>query len=144
VYFKNPSSASAVAIISGRTVVLVKRKVDPYAGSWCLPSGFEEYDETPEETAVREAKEETNLDIRLLGLFRVYFSRGYTGKNTVVHVYLAEPAGGTMRPGDDASNVKAFPFDRLPAHIAFRKQLEIVEELKRGNIPGLCGARAQK
>jgi 8-oxo-dGTP diphosphatase len=42
IYFKNPASASAVAIVSGHKGVLVKRKVPPHVGSWCLPAGFQE------------------------------------------------------------------------------------------------------
>lgn len=130
VYFKNPASASAVAIISSGEVVLVKRKVPPYPGKWCLPAGFQEYHESPEETAVREAKEETNLEIRLLGLHRVFFSNAHPGKNTVVHVYLAEPVSGTMKAGDDASDVKVFSLDRLPSGIAFRSHIETLRQIR--------------
>lgn len=129
VFFKNPASASAVAIVIDGALVLVKRRVPPHAGDWCLPAGFEEYDESPEEAAVREAKEETNLDIRLLGLQRVYFSNSHPGRNTVVHVYLAESVGGEMAPGDDALEVRAFPLDALPERIAFRAHLEIIAQL---------------
>ena len=131
VYFKNPACASAVAIVMDGKLVLVKRGVPPHTGSWCLPSGFGEYDESPEETAVREVKEETNLDIRLLGLYKTYFSDSCPGKNTVVHVYLAEAVGGEMAPGDDATDVRAFPLDDLPAKIAFRAHLEIVTQIRK-------------
>jgi ADP-ribose pyrophosphatase YjhB (NUDIX family) len=97
-----------------------------------LPAGFQEYDEGPEETAVREVKEETNLDIRLLRLHKVYFSTAHRGKNTVVHVYLAERVGGAMRPGDDVSAVRAFPLDRLPSRIAFKSHLEVIAHIKKG------------
>lgn len=132
VYFRNPSSASAAAVVSGGRVVLVRRSVAPYVGSWCLPSGYQEYDESPEETAVRETREETNLRIRLLGLCGVYFSDGAGVKNTVVHVYLAERVGGTMRAGDDASDVRLFPLDGLPRRIAFREHLDFIEEIRAG------------
>jgi len=132
IYFKNPASASAAAIVWDGRVVLVKRRVPPHAGSWCLPAGFQEYDEGPEETAVREVKEETNLDIRLLRLHKVYFSTAHRGKNTVVHVYLAERVGGAMRPGDDVSAVRAFPLDRLPSRIAFKSHLEVIAHIKKG------------
>ncbi len=131
VYFKNPASASAVAIMLDWEIVLVKRKVAPHVGSWCLPAGFEEYDESPEATAVREAKEETNLDVRIQGLYGAYFSTAYPGKNTVVHIYLAEPIGGELRAGDDALEVKAFPLDELPDKIAFRSHLEVIDNLKK-------------
>jgi len=131
IYFKNPASASAVAIVSDGRVVLVKRRVPPHVGSWCLPAGFQEYDEGPEETAVREVKEETNLDIRLRRLHTVFFSTAHPGKNTVVHVYRAERVGGVMRPGGDVSAVRLFPLDRLPSRVAFTSHLKVIEQIKK-------------
>jgi ADP-ribose pyrophosphatase YjhB (NUDIX family) len=131
IYFKNPASASAVAIVSEGRVVLVKRRVPPHVGSWCLPAGFQEYDEGPEETAVREVKEETNLDIRLQRLHTVFFSTAHPGKNTVVHVYLGEKVGGAMRPGDDVSAVRLFPLDKLPSRIAFTSHLKVIRHIAK-------------
>jgi 8-oxo-dGTP diphosphatase len=131
IYFKNPASASAVAIVSDGRVVLVKRRVPPHVGSWCLPAGFQEYDESPEETAVREVKEETNLDIRLLRLHKVYFSTAAPGKNVVVHLYLAERTGGSMRPGDDVSAARTYPLDRLPSRIAFQSHIEAIAHIRK-------------
>lgn len=134
IYFKNPSSASAVAIVSDGRVVLVKRRVPPHAGSWCLPAGFQEYDEGPEETAVREVKEETNLDIRIRKLHTVFFSTAHPGKNTVVHVYLGEKVGGALRPGGDVSAVRVFPLDKLPSRIAFTSHRKIITHIaQRGH-----------
>lgn len=130
VYFKNPASASAVAIVSAGKVVLVKRKVPPHAGSWCLPAGFQEYDEGPEETAVREVKEETNLDVRILKLHKIFFSTAHPETHAVVHVYLGELAGGKMRPGGDVSAVKMFPLGRLPSRMAFKSHLDVIERIK--------------
>lgn len=131
IYFKNPASASAAVVLRDGGVVLVRRKLPPNPGSWCLPAGFQEYDESPEETAVRETKEETNLDIRILGLGKVFFSTAFPGKNTVVHVYRAECAGGVLRPGDDASEVAVFPINRLPRDFAFASHHELIMELVR-------------
>ncbi|MCX6356500.1 MAG: NUDIX hydrolase, partial [Candidatus Aureabacteria bacterium] len=131
VLFKNPASASAVAILMGNRLVMVRRRLPPCPGAWCLPAGFQEHDESPEETAVREVREETNLEIRLHALHAVYFSTAVRGKNTVVHVYLATATGGSMLPGDDAAAVKAFPLNRLPKRIAFRKQLAVIDYLRK-------------
>ncbi len=145
IYFKNPASASAVAIVSDGKVVLVRRRVPPHAGSWCLPAGFQEYDEGPEETAVREVKEETNLDIRLGRLTAVFFSTAHPGKNTVVHVYLAERVGGVMRPGSDVSAARLFPLDRLPSRLAFASHLKVIERIrKRGRRRTPSGRGAQR
>jgi 8-oxo-dGTP diphosphatase len=130
IYFKNPASASAAVILIEGKLVLIKRKVAPHVGSWCLPAGFEEYDESPRETAVREVKEETNLDVRIVKLHDVYFSTAYPDKNTVVHIYLAEPTGGTLCPGDDAIEARAFPLDELPSDIAFQSHLDVIQKIR--------------
>ncbi len=57
-----------LVILHGDGVVLVKRKNEPFKGSFALPGGFVEYGERVEEAAVREAKEETGLDVRLIRL----------------------------------------------------------------------------
>jgi ADP-ribose pyrophosphatase YjhB (NUDIX family) len=131
IHFKNPASASAVAIVSKRRVVLVKRKVPPHVGSWCLPAGFQEYDEGPEETAVREVKEETNLDVRILKLHKVFFSTAHPDTHAVVHVYLGEKVSGQMRAGDDVSAVRMFPLDRLPSRLAFKSHLEVIKQIRK-------------
>lgn len=131
IFYRNPASASAAVIPLPPGVVLIKRSIPPFPGSWCLPAGFQEYDESPEEAAIREVKEETNMEVRLERLLKVYFSTMYPGKNTVVHIYLARHVGGVMRAGDDAAEVAAFPLDRLPENIAFKSHLKVIEEFTR-------------
>jgi len=60
-----------IALLSGRTgLVLIERKNPPYG--WALPGGLVEYGETLEQAAVREAKEETSLEVRLIQQFHTY------------------------------------------------------------------------
>jgi len=72
VFYHNPVPAAGVVIEKVNKILLVKRKYEPYKGDWCLPAGFMEYDESPEKCAIRETKEEINLDVELEGLFGVY------------------------------------------------------------------------
>ncbi len=98
-------------------IVLVKRKFEPYVGDWCLPGGFIEGFENPDESAAREVLEETGLNIhglRLLGA-----NAPGRGINVIILFYAAQSATGTMVPGDDASDVGAFKQDELPPNIAF-------------------------
>lgn len=89
-----------------RPVVLVERRYPPQG--WALPGGFVDVGETLERAALREAREETGLQVRLRSLLGCYSnperdSRGHT----VSVVYVAE-AAGEPRPGDDAGRVAAF------------------------------------
>jgi len=98
-------------------LVLVKRKFPPYVDDWCLPGGFIEALEGPEESAIREVEEETGLSVKLERILGA-FSPG-KGINVIIIFYLAKPAAGTLIAGDDASEVRCFQRENLPKNIAF-------------------------
>ncbi len=119
VFYQNPIPAAGAIIVENDSVLLVKRSHPPRIGDWCLPAGFMEWKEHPTQTAVRELKEETGLDVKLRGLFEVYSGDDDPRANAVLILYLAEIVGGEMAPGDDAQEVRFFPFTELPDDIAF-------------------------
>ncbi|HQE72151.1 MAG TPA: NUDIX hydrolase, partial [Methanothrix soehngenii] len=69
---KTPLLAADAVILFQDGIVLIRRNNPPYQGCYALPGGFVEIGETVEEAAIREAREETGLDINLLGLVGVY------------------------------------------------------------------------
>ena len=131
IFYQNPVPAAGVILLPGNSVLLVKRKFEPRAGMWSLPAGFMEYGETVEETAVRELKEETNLDIKLTRLFGVYTGCDDPRNQAVLIVYKGEIVGGELRPGDDASEVNFFLLTNLPKNIAFEAHRQVLEELSQ-------------
>lgn len=87
-------------------IILVRRGVEPFKGMWALPGGGVEIGERVEEAAMREAKEETGLDIRLEGLVGVYSDPKRDPRGHVVSiVYHAVPVGGIFRADTDAAEV---------------------------------------
>ena len=101
------------------SVLLVKRAVEPGKGDWGLPGGFIESGETITAAALREVKEETNLDCRILDIWDACSDLdGYYGDVLVV-CYRLEITGGTMKAGDDAMDLGFFEKDNLP-RLAFR------------------------
>jgi len=119
ILYRNPVPAVAAVIPRGDRVVLVRRAEEPRRGDWCLPAGFLEIDETPEECAVRETREETGLDIRVVDLFGVDIGRDDPRTRVVLIIYLAELLGGELQAGDDASEAGWFGPGDLPEQIAF-------------------------
>ncbi len=98
--------------MSNEKIVLIERKFKPYG--WALPGGFVDVGETVEDAAIREAKEETSLEVKLVKLLGVYSDPCRdTRMHTVSVVYIAT-AKGTPRAADDAKNLKLYSLDRLP------------------------------
>lgn len=115
--YANPVPAVNAAIVRDGRIVLVRRGEDPYKGMWALPGGFVEWDEEPADTTVREAKEETGLDIVLTGRGVFLLARDDPRTNTMSGTYPAEPRDpGRPAPvgGDDAAEADWVALDALP------------------------------
>ncbi len=130
VYYPKPSPASAVAVVQDGQVLMVRRKYEPFAGQWTLPSGFMEYGEDPEQTAVRELREELGVEVELTGLVDALMERGDPRGLCLLVVYAGRIVRGEPIAADDASEVKSFPLDHLPEQIAFKAHREALEKLR--------------
>lgn len=119
VFFRGPSLASGCMVVENGRLLLAKRGIEPYADSWYVPSGFVDYGETPEAAAVRELAEETELIVRILGLYDVRAWHDDPRKDGVMLFYRAERVAGEARAGDDARAIGWFAPDELPENIAF-------------------------
>src|SRR5512137_2454113 len=116
--YRNPSpTVDVVILLPGDRVVLIERGNPP--PGWAIPGGFVDEGETVEAAAVREAREETGLEVRLEELLYVYSDpRRDPRKYTLSAVFLGR-ASGVPSGGDDAAQARAFAWDALPAPIAF-------------------------
>lgn len=98
-------------------VVLIKRKNRPHG--WAIPGGFVEYGEAVETSAVREAEEETGIEVTLTGLMGVYSDPARDPRfHTISTVFTAE-GDGDPRADSDAAEAGVFTEDELPPDIAF-------------------------
>jgi 8-oxo-dGTP diphosphatase len=134
IYYRNPAPAAGVLLIRRGEVLMVRRRFAPRAGAWCLPAGFLEYGETPEHCAVRELREETGLKARLTGLFGVYAGFDDPRVRAILILYMAERIAGRLSPGDDATEAKYFPIERLPRAIAFASHRQALREIRPGAV----------
>lgn len=115
--YKNPYPTVDIIIEVEDGIVLIKRKNPPYG--WALPGGFVDYGETLEDAAIREAKEETGLDITLIVQLHTYSDPKRDPRfHTISTVYIAK-ADGIPKGGDDALEAVVFNKDNLPDNIIF-------------------------
>jgi 8-oxo-dGTP diphosphatase len=110
----------------GRPIVLIERKNPPYG--WAIPGGFVDVGETLEAAAVREAREETSLEVTLRYLLGIYSDPARDPRgHTVTPVYIAE-ASGEPRAADDAAHLELFDPHHTPA-LAFDHDVIIADYL---------------
>ena len=126
ILYENPFPTTAALVENAdQELLLVRRAVRPAKGHWCLPGGFLELGETPEDGVLRELKEETNLDGEINGLVGVQPSLYGVWGDVVVIGFAVQTNGGVIRPGDDAAEVRYFPRDDLP-RLAFNTHTALV------------------
>jgi len=110
--FRNPFPTVDVIIEYEGKIVLIERKNPPYG--YALPGGFVEYGETLEECAIREAKEETGLDVEDLELLSCYSDPKRDPRfHTITTVFVAK-GKGTLKAGDDAKRAFLVSIDQIP------------------------------
>lgn len=125
---KQPKLAVDIIIEYNGKIILIKRKNPPFG--WALPGGFVEYGETVENTAIREAKEETGLDLVGLKQFYVYSSPDRDPRGHTVSIVFTAQGIGTAKAADDAQDIKLFSLDKLPKDICFDHQQILLDYKK--------------
>jgi len=98
-------------------IVLIRRRNPP--PGWAIPGGFVDWGETVEAAAIREAREETRLDVRLERQFHVYSDPSRDPRGHTVGVVFLASAEGTPEGDDDAAEARVFGRADLPGEIAF-------------------------
>jgi 8-oxo-dGTP diphosphatase len=113
-FYENPLPVVSCIHCTGKSILLVKRGNKPFQGSWCLPTGFAEIGESIEEAALRELREESGITGKIINLVDVDSVKSrYYGDLTFI-TYEVEKVGGSLVAGDDATEVRYFPIDKLP------------------------------
>lgn len=123
-----PSLTVDALIVYEGKLVLIRRKNPPYQHYFALPGGFVEVGETVEEATIREAKEETGLDIKLLKLVGVYSDPSRDPRGHTVSVCFLAEGSGTLKAGSDAKDIGLFDLSEIP-RLAFDHN-KIIENAK--------------
>ena len=128
--YRNPIPTVDIIIeIESKGIVLIKRKNPPYG--WAIPGGFVDYGESLGEAALREAKEETNLDVELKKQFHTYSDQNRDPRHHTISTVYISKGKGIPEPKDDANEIGIFTESNLPNEIAFDHRSILRDYFKR-------------
>ena len=139
--YRNPLPGVVVLVADGPRVLLGKRSDRSFqGGKWALPGGFIEYEEDFLSAALRESREETNLEVRIVSILSVVSNFLAPGLHTLVVVLLAEACGGEAHAGDDFVELAWYEHPGPLPPMAFPADTHIIERYFRdrsgGPLPG--------
>jgi ADP-ribose pyrophosphatase YjhB (NUDIX family) len=135
VFYLDPKIAVGTVIrMPDATIVLVRRAIEPGYGKWVFPGGYVDRGEEITLAAIREAREESGLEVTLDHLINIY---SYAGRTPIVVVYAATCVGGEMVVDDEGLEARAFALDEIPwGELAFRSTQDALRDyLKRPSRP---------
>jgi ADP-ribose pyrophosphatase YjhB (NUDIX family) len=127
-------TATAIIIKKPDLILLIKRLTMPFSGYWALPGGKQDLGETVEETVIREAKEETGLDISIIKKIGEYREKGI--HDNIYYDYspacfLAKIIGGKIQKQEnEISSIKFFSLKTIPKELAFEHNQMIEDYIK--------------
>jgi len=131
VFYLDPKVAVGTIIETPDSrLVLVRRAIDPGYGLWVFPGGYVDRGEELTAAAIREAREESGLHIRLEGLINIY---SYSGNTPIIVVYAASVTGGTLCGDEECLEARLFEADTIPWNeLAFRSTHEALRDYLAG------------
>jgi len=132
-YLDYPFVGVGVVVWRGDEFLLIQRGKEPRKGEWSIPGGRQNLGETTKETAIREVKEETGLDIEIAGLLDVVDSirkddEGVVAWHATLVDYAARHVAGEAVAGDDAMGVGWFKLDDLDNLGLWDETIRIIRE----------------
>jgi 8-oxo-dGTP diphosphatase len=137
IYYVDPKVAvgTVIRVADDQRVVLVRRAIEPGYGKWVFPGGYVDRGEVVEQAAIREAREEVGLDVRLEGLVGIY---SYSGRTPIVIVYAARAIAGEMVTDEESLEARLFASAEIPwGDLAFKSTEEAMRDYLEGKVwPG--------
>ncbi len=118
VFYARPKVGAGCLIEEEGRLLLLRRAREPFKGCWNLPAGYVEIDEEPSETAVRETREETGLQVEARELVGVYAFADDPRGNGLLIVYRCEIVGGEVRETAEGKDGAFFSKEALPDDLA--------------------------
>jgi len=131
IFYLDPKIAVGTVIATPENrLILVRRAIEPGYGKWVFPGGYVDRGEPLTVAAIREAREECGLDVRLDGLVNIY---SYAGRAPVIVVYAATATGGTLCIDEECLETAEFDVSAIPwDDLAFRSTHEALRDYMAG------------
>jgi 8-oxo-dGTP diphosphatase len=132
VFYLDPKIAVGTVIRTedAGEIVLVRRAIEPGYGKWVFPGGYVDRGEEITLAALREAREESGLDVRIDHLINIY---SYAGRTPIVVVYAATKIGGVLAVDDEGLEARTFDEQSIPwDDLAFRSTREALRDYLDG------------
>lgn len=129
IFYENPIVGVAGILLQKGRILLGRRK-QGYAGKWCIPCGYVEWDEPLEAALVREFREETGLEVTPERLFTAKSNFHDPNSHTVGIWYIVSPVDGILQAGDDLDQVQFFSLEQIP-ELAFPTDKEVIQMLRK-------------
>jgi ADP-ribose pyrophosphatase YjhB (NUDIX family) len=111
IFYQDPKVVASTIFTLNGGIVLLKRGVEPAIGKWVFPGGYVDRGESVAEAAIRETKEESEVEVKLGPLLNVY---SYPRSPTVIVVYTAKIIGGEVGAGDESLEARTFSPSQIP------------------------------
>jgi ADP-ribose pyrophosphatase YjhB (NUDIX family) len=126
VHYHDPKVATGALFTLDGGIVLVQRAISPSYGKWVFPGGFVDQGERIEAAAIRETREEVNLDVEIDRLLNIY---SYEDSAVVIIAYAAHVVGGELQAKDESLDVRTFPPVQIPwEDLAFRSTQDAIRD----------------
>ncbi len=129
-YFDPKVAVGTVITTADDRIVLVRRAIEPGYGLWVFPGGYVDRGEEVTVAAIREAREEAGLDVRLDGLINIY---SYPARPIVIIVYSASIVAGHLRIDEESLEARLFSRAEVPwEQLAFRSTRDALHDYYDG------------
>ncbi|HTN72303.1 MAG TPA: NUDIX hydrolase [Methylomirabilota bacterium] len=111
IFYQDPKVVAGTIFMLNGGIVLLKRGVEPALGKWVFPGGYVDRGESVQDAAIRETKEESQVDVELGPLLNVY---SYPRSPNVIVVYTADAVGGELAAADESVDAGTFTPAKVP------------------------------
>jgi len=130
VYYQNPLPAATALVLNQENMLLLgRRAIEPAKGAWCLPGGFMEMGETMQQAALRELKEETGLEGKMVSFVGCFYQESRSYGSVIIFGYRVDAVNGELTAGDDMEAVQYYHLDSMPP-VAFDSHRKLIAKLR--------------